>query len=137
MKKFLQFLRCRTFLSFHTTRQYNFLCRWKVYLNGKINLQLKTRIWKKKIKGQINTVDNIEYTLCFVFRLLMKTEDLEYLMNDEVSDINEMLKVVNNIQVNKMWNRNQKWKFLNYFFLQNGKQNCDMKSLKRFVWVTI
>jgi len=34
-------------------------------------------------------------------------------MNDEVSDINEMLKVVNN--------------------LQNGKQNIDVKSLKRFL----
>jgi len=46
-------------------------------------------------------------------RLLKKTEDLELLMNDEVSDINEMLKVVNN--------------------LQNGKQNIDVKSLKRFL----
>ena len=34
-----------------------------------------------------------------VFRLLKKTEDLEQLMNEEVSDINEMLKVVHNIQV--------------------------------------
>ena len=36
-----------------------------------------------------------------MFRLLKKTEELEHLMNEEVSDINEMLKVVNNIQVIK------------------------------------
>jgi len=46
-------------------------------------------------------------------RLLKKTEDLELLMNEEVSDINEMLKVVNN--------------------MQNGKENFEIKSLKRFL----
>jgi len=31
-------------------------------------------------------------------RLLKKTEHLEYMMNDEVSDINEVLKTINNLQ---------------------------------------
>ena len=33
------------------------------------------------------------------FRLLNKVEDLERLMNDEVTDINEILNVINTIQV--------------------------------------
>ena len=32
-------------------------------------------------------------------RLLTRTEDLEHLMNDEVMDVNEILKVINTIQV--------------------------------------
>lgn len=34
-----------------------------------------------------------------LFRLLNKVEDLERLMNDEVTDINEILNVINTIQV--------------------------------------
>ena len=34
-----------------------------------------------------------------IFRLLNKVEDLERLMNDEVTDINEILNVINTIQV--------------------------------------
>ena len=37
--------------------------------------------------------------LIFVFRLLNKVEDLERLMNDEVTDINEILNVIDTIQV--------------------------------------
>ena len=54
----------------------------------------------------------------FLFRLLKKTEELEHLMNEEVSDINEMLKVVNNIQVIKMWNIKRKH-FLVYIIFRN------------------
>ena len=39
-------------------------------------------------------------------------------MNEEVSDINEMLKVVNNIQVIKMWNIKRKH-FLVYIIFRN------------------
>lgn len=35
----------------------------------------------------------------FVSRLVNKVEDLERLMNDEVTDINEILNVINTIQV--------------------------------------
>ena len=35
----------------------------------------------------------------FVSRLINKVEDLERLMNDEVTDINEILNVINTIQV--------------------------------------
>ena len=34
------------------------------------------------------------------FRLYSKTEQLEQLMGEEVTDINEILAVINNIQVN-------------------------------------
>ena len=33
-------------------------------------------------------------------RLMKKTEDLEHVMNDEVTDINEMIKTINKLQVN-------------------------------------
>ena len=36
-----------------------------------------------------------------LFRLLNKVEDLERLMNDEVTDINEILSVINTIQVRR------------------------------------
>ena len=42
----------------------------------------------------INRITNL-----FIFRLLNKVEDLERLMNDEVTDINEILNVINTIQV--------------------------------------
>ena len=35
-----------------------------------------------------------------LFRLYSKTEQLEQLMGEEVTDINEILAVINNIQVN-------------------------------------
>ena len=35
----------------------------------------------------------------FQSRLLNRTEDLEHLMNDEVTDINKILKLINTIQV--------------------------------------
>ena len=34
-----------------------------------------------------------------MFRLQTKLEDLEHLMNDEMTDINEAIKVINNLQV--------------------------------------
>jgi hypothetical protein len=34
-----------------------------------------------------------------LYRLLTRTEDLEHLMNDEVTDINQIIKVINTIQV--------------------------------------
>ena len=37
-----------------------------------------------------------------IFRLLNKVEDLERLMNDEVTDINEILNVINTIQVKQI-----------------------------------
>ena len=37
-----------------------------------------------------------------VYRLQTKLEDLEHLMNDEVTDINEAIKVINNLQVGFM-----------------------------------
>ena len=46
----------------------------------------------------INTV----YALFSLSRLLTRTEDLEHLMNDEVTDINEILSVINTIQVNTL-----------------------------------
>ena len=48
--------------------------------------------------------------LIFVFRLLNKVEDLERLMNDEVTDINEILNVIDTIQVTLA-----KSKFINQF----------------------
>ena len=38
----------------------------------------------------------------FCFRLFNRTEDLERLMNDEVTDINEILTVINTIQVSSL-----------------------------------
>jgi hypothetical protein len=35
----------------------------------------------------------------FTFRLIQRAEDLEALMNEEVTDINELISVINNIQV--------------------------------------
>ena len=40
-------------------------------------------------------------TLKWYFRLLSRADDLEVLMNEEVTDINELLGVINNIQVRK------------------------------------
>ena len=42
---------------------------------------------------------NEDWFIHIVFRLIQKTEDLEHLMNDEVTDINNMLKTINNLQV--------------------------------------
>ena len=43
---------------------------------------------------------NYNHIKCnFVPRLVNKVEDLERLMNDEVTDINEILNVINTIQV--------------------------------------
>merc|ERR1712059_91236 len=44
-------------------------------------------------------------------RLVRRAENLEHLMNEETTDINEMLKVINNIQL--------------------GKEAVDIKSLKK------
>ena len=43
----------------------------------------------------MNTAD----ALFSLSRLLTRTEDLEHLMNDEVTDINQIIKVINTIQV--------------------------------------
>ena len=40
-----------------------------------------------------------QYLTHYSFRLQTKLEDLEHLMNDEVTDINEAIKVINNLQV--------------------------------------
>ena len=42
---------------------------------------------------------NTPYDLISLSRLLTRTEDLAHLMNDEVTDINQILKVINTIQV--------------------------------------
>merc|ERR1712106_599334 len=46
-------------------------------------------------------------------RLVKKTEHLEYMMNDEVSDINEVLQTINN--------------------LQDGRKIMDVKNMKRYM----
>ena len=45
--------------------------------------------------------ESVSFSLLFYlsFRLLNKVEDLERLMNDEVTDINEILNVIDTIQV--------------------------------------
>ena len=56
---------------------------------------VKTGKWKVSVK-----TCNYNHIKCnFVSRLVNKVEDLERLMNDEVTDINEILNVINTIQV--------------------------------------
>ena len=40
-----------------------------------------------------------------IARLQTKIEDLEHLMNDEVTDINEAIKAINNLQVDSKYRR--------------------------------
>ena len=47
----------------------------------------------------IFNLNNLNLICNFVSRLVNKVEDLERLMNDEVTDINEILNVINTIQV--------------------------------------
>ena len=42
---------------------------------------------------------HLRHFIWFICRLQTKLEDLEHLMNDEVTDINEAIKVINNLQV--------------------------------------
>ena len=50
------------------------------------------------------------------FRLLSRAEDLERLMNEEVTDINEILTVINTIQVNSNGKIAQKQKMDEFSF---------------------
>ena len=70
------------------------LAEWKSQLSDK-NKELKQENEKYVWYFQF---EPFEFNM-FVSRLINKVEDLERLMNDEVTDINEILNVINTIQV--------------------------------------
>jgi len=67
------------------------------------DLKLELRNEKEKVKNLVDWKSQLAEKNKILKdennRLVKKTEDLEYMMNSEVSDINEMLKTINNLQV--------------------------------------
>ena len=51
-------------------------------------------------------------------------------MNDEVSDINEMLKTINNLQVVLTIT----YLYFNHFLFQDGSKVTERKNMKRYMW---